>query len=322
MKLKLKLKYIDINDIADSDNRFRISSCQDKTYDSLRMSLKEIGLVIPLLVCIRDGNTIPVCGFLRLKALRELGVKTASVLISDASDEDLLMKSIADNGVSRELNIIEQYRAALKLSAFIKDHGRLSEMLTRLAGSAFNRSYVKKLLSLKSLPGNIFSGLQDESISLAIAVEFLKWRASESSCMADIFMSLNLSLSKQKEIAAYSREISLRDDITVVDIFHKRELKDILEDKESDVNRKAGQLRKILKRMRYPEITKKETWFQNSLKESNLPSNIRVLPPRDFEGLTWSVNITFKSHDEYRETIKKLNGTVYDSSIRNLMDPS
>ncbi len=318
--MKTELISINLAEIADSDERFRISTENTESFSNLKDSVSEAGLVVPVSVCIRDKKTIPVCGFSRIKVLKELGKKHVQAYLIHGSDEFLLKVSIADNGNNRVLNTIEQFRVAKMLSVYVPDRIHLSVILSKLTGISFNQSYIKKLLKIGDLSEYIREGILEESIPLATAMELAKLETGDAEAMSGIFRNMKMSLSKQKEITGYSFEISKRDDISICELFDKKEVREILNDNELDGNRKTGLIRMILKKIRYPEISKKEFAFNNFLKQSALPTSIRITPPRDFEGLNWSCSFSFKDINEYQEALKKLSEFADNDTIKNLME--
>jgi len=151
-------------------------------------------------------------------------------------------------------------------------------------------------------------------------MELAKLETGDAEAISGIFRNMKMSLSKQKEITGYSFEISKRDDISICELYAKKEVREILTNDELDGNRKTGLLRLALKKIRYPEITKKDSVFNNFLKGSALPTSIRITPPRDFESMNWSCSFTFKDINEYQEALKKLSESVDNNTIKNLME--
>lgn len=104
-----------------------------------------------------------------------------------------------------------------------------------------------------------------------------------------------MSLGKQREIIALSKDILLREKISISDLFNSQDIREIIDSEHMDVNQKVNLLRSILKHRRYPTITDTQNRFENMVKSLKLPANVSLTPPAFFEDTAYSLKLDF--HD-------------------------
>jgi len=117
-----------------------------------------------------------------------------------------------------------------------------------------------------------------------IAVEF-----------ADVFEQLNLSLNKQKEMVTLVSEIAHRQDISIRQVLSQESLKSIINDEDLDRGQKGRQLRLFLRQWRFPRIVDAERYYNIQLKKLKLGRDIKLIPPKDFEGTAFTLTLNFTS---------------------------
>ena len=107
---------IPLQDIDLDDTAFRLSYGSD--LGPLKQSIDRVGLINPPVLRRRsDARYQVVCGYRRVRALRELGVSCAicATVSSETGDEACLLLNLYDNTSHRELNPIEKSMAINRL---------------------------------------------------------------------------------------------------------------------------------------------------------------------------------------------------------------
>lgn len=130
--------------------------------EDLTQSIKEKGLLQPLLVR-RKGDTYElIAGERRLRAAKALGIKEIPVIVRDAQDQDSLELALIENIQRENLNPIEEARAYQYLiDKFKITQERLSEVLGKARASVAN------MLRLLKLPQEIQEEIRNGRISFA-----------------------------------------------------------------------------------------------------------------------------------------------------------
>lgn len=118
--------------------------------DELAASIKELGVLQPLLVREKPGGYELIAGERRLRAARRAGLTEVPVMIVEADDRGSLERALVENIHRTDLNPIEEAAAYKQL---IDDGGLTQEALAQRLGR--NRVTITNALRLLDLPTGI-----------------------------------------------------------------------------------------------------------------------------------------------------------------------
>lgn len=128
--------------------------------DELTASIKEHGILQPLIVSrVRDSYEL-IAGERRLQAAKKAGLMTVPVVIRTADDREKLELAILENIQRHDLNPIEEAKAYLRLT---DEFGLGQEEVAKKMGRS--RSSVANTLRLLSLPVEIQRAVADGRLS-------------------------------------------------------------------------------------------------------------------------------------------------------------
>ena len=116
----------------------------------LQASIKEKGVLQPLLVREKNGHYEVIAGERRLKAARALGLEEVPVIVRNVSDEESLVLALIENIQREELNAIEEANAYKRL---MDDFGLKHEQVADSVGK--DRSTVSNIVRLLKLPEDV-----------------------------------------------------------------------------------------------------------------------------------------------------------------------
>ena len=315
---RFRIDTVKLSCINSEDHTCRIST--DTCLVSLTRSIRNVGLIQPPLLIQSEPDTLLpefftiVCGFRRIAACRDIGVPDveARILEPVTTALDCIKLAITDNALQRPLNLIEMSRAFYRLSYFFKDDSALGRAAAAL-GLPENLSVVKKIKKLCIMSQPIQNGILSNTISLPVALELGRLEQPDAGIeFARLFENLKLSLNKQREIITLIKEIALSEDISVLQVFRETPFQDILSSEESDRNQKTRALRFYLRQRRFPAITYAEQAYEKHIKALGLGNSAKLIPPNNFEGTVYSLNLRFQNLEEL-----KGQRTTLDKMIRN-----
>ncbi|MCK5508357.1 MAG: hypothetical protein KAI50_07525, partial [Desulfobacterales bacterium] len=95
----------------------------------------------------------------------------------------------------------------------------------------------------------------------------------------------------------------------VMKVIQESGFQKILQNDELDRTQKTEKLRFYLKKRRYPSITRAEQKFEELVKELKLGNGMKLIPPKNFEGNTFSIKLHFnnlKNLQDHADTLKKI----------------
>jgi ParB family chromosome partitioning protein len=126
----------------------------------LMESIREHGIIQPLIVRAVNGKLELIAGERRFRASRELGLKEVPVLIRTASDKDVLEMALIENLQRENLNPLEEAQAYVRLS---KEFGLRQEDIAQRVGK--NRATVANAIRLLDLPAVVQAYLREGKLS-------------------------------------------------------------------------------------------------------------------------------------------------------------
>ena len=315
-----QLKSVPLSRIYTTDDTFRITTRTD--VDDLLVSIRYDGVLNPPFVIEKAAGFTIVSGFRRITACKKLGLEdiTVRVLEPNLSPLDCLRFAIADNTFQRPIDLIETSRSLHKLSVHLSTRDRLIELALSL-GLPSNPSAIEKIKELCLLPDNIQSALMADTLSLSMAMDLKKLAPDCAVAFAQLFEEFKLSLNKQREIMTLVKEIARREDISEQTVLEDRQLQDIVLDRDLDRGHKARQLRVYLRQRRFPQIVKAQTIFEYQRKQLNLGNDIKMIPPKDFEGTTYTVSMSFSSIAQLKVLHTKLDQMIQHPGLKKIIEP-
>lgn len=153
------LLMMSVNNIQENPWQPRRDFDEDALLD-LTESIREKGVLSPLIVTEKDGKTMLVAGERRLRAAKQAGLSEVPVILRNFSDEEMAQIALIENIQRADLNVIEE---ANGYAALIKTYHYTQQQLADLMGKS--RPYIANILRLLDLPEPVMKALQEGKIS-------------------------------------------------------------------------------------------------------------------------------------------------------------
>ena len=151
---------IDINLIKLNPNQPRTNFNQ-KDISDLASSIKELGLIQPITVKQDHDNYELISGERRLRAFKQLGIKTIPAYVRNANDQTSLEMALVENIQRKDLDPIE---IAISYSRLIDELNLSQDEMSKRVGK--DRSTISNYIRLLKLDPIIQSGIRDNFISM------------------------------------------------------------------------------------------------------------------------------------------------------------
>ena len=137
--------------------------------DALAYSIKEHGLLQPIIVRPIERRYEIVAGNRRYEAVRMLGLRKINCHLVELSDQESYELALTENMHQKTMNPIEE---AIAFNRYVKEFGwgGVSNLALTIGRS---QEYVSKRIQLLSLPQNIISDIINEEIPPSTALELL-----------------------------------------------------------------------------------------------------------------------------------------------------
>jgi ParB family chromosome partitioning protein len=314
-----RYRTISTADIDTENLTFRITTADG--IEDLLGSIQKIGLIQPpVLMANPSGYTI-VCGFRRISACRRLGWTglTARVLAKRFDRFRAAQMSIADNALQRSLNLVEISRA-LNLLDDCGPGSQQRRYAAQALGLPVNRSVVPAIKKICQLPLPIQEGILKETINLSMALELGELEPAAAEGLVRLFDQLKVGLNKQRELLLLLKEIAEREDSAILQLIAEKPLQEILNNAEMDRAIKRQNVRSYLRQRRFPAISKAETDYRKWVGQLKLGNHISLIPPKDFEGNTFSMTLRFNNRRDLADLNKKIENVIQHPALGKILD--
>ena len=154
---------INIDEIRSNPYQPR-KSFDPESLNEMAKSIKEYGLLQPIIVKKSIKGYELVAGERRTKAAKIAGLTTLPAIIKDFTDQEMMELALLENIQREDLNPIDE---ATSISNIIKLRGYTQEEFAEKMGKS--RSYVTNLLGLLKLPENVKDMVEKKDLSASHA---------------------------------------------------------------------------------------------------------------------------------------------------------
>jgi ParB family transcriptional regulator, chromosome partitioning protein len=168
----------------------------EKELEALTESIKEQGIIQPILVRKDEQGYELIAGERRLKAAKRAGLTQAPAIVREITDAELLEISIVENIQRENLNPMEEAEA---YHCLMKEFGLTQEQVAVRVGKS--RSSVANFLRLPNLPEEIKDSIMDGIISMGHARAILgAENTAQQRAIWRIVTSKNLSVRQTEDL--------------------------------------------------------------------------------------------------------------------------
>jgi len=179
------------------ENRFQPRKNYDESkIEDLKASIKEKGVLQPILVRKHEDGYEVVAGERRLRAAKAIGLEEIPVIIKNVTDREALVLALVENIQREELNAIEEAQGFKRL---MEEFNFTQESVAEAIGK--DRSTVTNLLRLLRLPEEIQKQVADAKISMGHARALLSLEeAAIQKKMAQAIIDKGFSVRQVEEL--------------------------------------------------------------------------------------------------------------------------
>ncbi|MEQ1859745.1 MAG: ParB/RepB/Spo0J family partition protein [Chthoniobacteraceae bacterium] len=176
---------------------------RDEHIDELVGSIREHGIIQPLIVRLRGENCELIAGERRWRAAQRAGLTEAPVIVREAGDRDVLELALIENLQREDLNPIEEAHAFARLA---REFGEKQEEIAQKVGKS--RAAVANSMRLLELDAEVQGWLVQDRISVGHAKVLLSLKErAQQRLLADEIIRRSLTVrAAEKLVSAHFEE--------------------------------------------------------------------------------------------------------------------
>jgi hypothetical protein len=298
---------------------FRIS--EELNMPAILESLREIGQLNPVILMERGERNIVVCGFRRVRAMKNLGLPRILVrrLPKDSDPSRAFAMALWDNLSHRQLDPLEKARVLSNL----RNHFGVPE-------DAIIRDYLP-LLALSPAANVLRSYLLLHRIHPALRKCLAEGRLTHSSLsaiaampeavqnrIAPLMDKIRLSSSFQKKFLRLLDDLASTTKIQPEEQLNRPEILEILEDSRLSPFQRGEKVYEALYRFRNPRLSQATDQFLAQLKGIQLPGAIRIRAHPFFEEPGLHVEFDAADPEGFQDLAAALQQAAGSLEFKNL----
>lgn len=194
---------VDINAIIPGKFQPR-TEFEQEALRALADSIKEKGVLQPLLVR-RQGNKYElIAGERRWRASKLAGLSELPVVIKDLSDKEVLEAALVENILRENLSAIEEAEGYQRL---IDEFSHTQEALSQVVGKS--RSHISNTLRLLTLPTSVRDMIKDGRLSAGHARALVG--LDDAELLAQQIVKQNLNVRQVEELVARRKNVNINE---------------------------------------------------------------------------------------------------------------
>jgi hypothetical protein len=315
-------KEIPLEEIDAENETFRIS--EELNSAPVLDSLREIGQLNPVILLENKPQKAIVCGFRRIRALRQLGIPRAVARIFSIEDCDATRAfetALWDNLSHRELNPLEKARVLFKLGNLCGISGeRIVAAYLPILGLSQSPNVLRSYLLLHEIHFGLRQCLADGRLTHASLEYLAVMPASAQESISSLMGKIRLSASLQKKLLGVLKDLAGMTGNSFESPLCESQVLAILEDAGLSSFQKGEKVYERLYRLLNPRLSQAGDKFIAQKKLLGLPGSIRINAHPFFEEPGLRVEFDASSVDRFRQQAAALNEAAQSTDLEGLFD--
>ncbi len=315
------LQSIALADVDAAQRTFAVSQPWQVS-DVLLQSIDSFGVLCPILLRRSPQCLQIVHGFQRFEAARRCGRREMPALICRGGDDrDLFLRALEENRTSRPLSRLEKATALhkLKLDCDFSEEKLIHEWLP-LLGLKPDRYSLNQQLRLAELPEPLKKAV-DAFLEPEIALRLRERRAPFQDLVLRTTAQLRLGINKQRELFGMLDEICAgQDDASPDELWREVGADSILAQEGLGPSEKWTRINRLLRKRRYPLLSKHEESFALLRTELKMPPAMRLQAPRHFEDERLAISLSVRNPKELDQLAQELRRIAGSDPLRGIFE--
>ena len=176
-----------------------------------------------------------------------------------------------------------------------------------MLGLPDSETAMRRLMSVGRLPETLQYSILEGSIALPVALKINNaLQDDERDAITTFFRQINTNLNLQRELFELIQEIAIRDDVSLQSTIERPDVIVIMQAPELSVPQKVQRLRRLFRTIRYPELSRAENRYNDTLKALKLDPRVQLQPPREFEGKAFRLTVTVETRRQLKGLLSEI----------------
>ncbi len=299
---------LDIEKVSEEPGPYIMSYGFD--LEALRESIRRVGLINPPVVARnQEGSFDIISGYRRILALKSLGER--EVFCEDAtavlsSPLERFLAAFYENLATRKFNDMEKAIILNKLQEKVTREEILVSFMPLLSLPS-HEGTLKFYLKLLDLEENTQMAMAMEKISINAVKVLVEVEKEDRKALFQWIEQLQLNFNQQIKFIDYSKDISIRDAITMANLLSQQDLLGIVGNPRLNNPQKAKAVLEVLRVRRFPRWSQAQRAVESAVCAISMPPETSIHYDPSLEDPNYHLEIRFKEGKDLTRTIEKLH---------------
>ncbi len=276
--------------------------------ESLTASIRDLGVLTPLIVCDQESRRSVICGHRRLSILHQLGMATAPVRVAPVSLDpaEKILLQLQDNRAHRTFSDIETGRALIRLSATGMDEGEIIGVVLPLLGQSASKKRLHDFCNARDFSKDLQQLLHELDLPLRTYALLFPWNDADRRAVHSLLMRLRPGANKCRDLLELIEETAHRDGTPAAGLIADPAVQHTLDDASLNPGDRYQAVHRFFFQKRFPTLSALRTEVRLAMGRMGLDGKVRLRVPEHFESGELKAEFTFHTREEFTEKVERL----------------
>jgi len=319
-------KYIPNFNLSEIDKN--IDFCNVFNFKELNINKYKVDTFIyPLLIAKSNDKYILVDGWKRYDAFIKNDIKNANALLYENPHVKIdlfkykIKLQLDKITLSSNFTIVEiaNIIATLK-NYFNMSDKNLQEIYLDIFSENISIYLINQYYKINSLDKIFLDFLYEHKVNLKLAYDLSSLDDELLSICSLLIKKTNLTHSKLRNLITYLKIIKINNNIIYKSLMDNNDIKNIIDDEDTNPNQKWDLIENYFKNICYPEYISINNRFISVVNNLQInKKNIDFIAPKHFEGEFLNINLKIKNYNDFKDIIDNIS-KLNENDIKNLTD--
>lgn len=284
-------------------------------------SIREIGVVHPVILAPLGDVFHIVCGHRRIQACNELKQTEipARILGGGESQETLIKICLLENSSHRRYSDVEKSMILDRLRAAGTGEGAIIRKYMPLIGLERSKKLFLDFLATEKLPPGLKRILHDSNVPLRNFIVLLKWEDQSRNAAETLFSTLRPGINKWRGLLELADETAVRENRPPAEILTQAEILSLLDNKELSISEQYDRIFRLLFQRRYPTLAELKRKVLLTLDKLSLDDRIKIRTAENFENGEIKVELKFTTREQLISQVDQLSSASRSAAMEELI---
>jgi len=288
---------------------------------SLEESIKEVGVISPVVLTQRDETLQVLCGHRRLRIAEKLGLEKIPASLHEPSltDESKLAINLNDNSSHRKYSAMETGNIIQKFKDANASENTIIQKYMPIMGLERSKKLYLDYLAVEKFDPNAQKLIHDLNLPLRTFSIMYRWDSHRRQSMAALLKTLKPGANKCRDLLELVQDCATCQNKPVHEVLAHGDIQSVVLQGQLSPQEKYDRLHQVIYSWRNPHLSAIQKSVGQCLDELSLDPKTKVRIQESFESDELKIEIKFRSQKELIQQLEKLSQASHSEAMGKLI---